>query len=63
MNFLKDMWNESQEASDGKTYGLQTLKDNVCLLDEETVNQINIIVVEALRKIKNPNVFCLVRTP
>ena len=33
--------------NDGKTYGLQTLKDNVSLLDEETVNQVNILVVEA----------------
>lgn len=33
--------------NDGKTYGLQTLKDNVSLLDEETVNQVNTMVVEA----------------
>lgn len=33
--------------NDGKTYGLQTLKDNVSLLDEETVNQINAMVVGA----------------
>lgn len=32
--------------NDGKTYGLQTLKDNVSLLDEETVNQVNTLVVE-----------------
>lgn len=32
--------------NDGKTYGLQTLKDNVSLLDEETVNQVNAMVVE-----------------
>jgi IS5 family transposase len=32
--------------NDGKTYGLQTLKDNVSLLDEETVNQVNTMVVE-----------------
>jgi len=30
----------------GKTYGLQTLKDNVSILDEETVNQVNTLVVE-----------------
>ena len=33
--------------NDGKTYGLQTLKDNVSLLDEQTVNQVNTMVVEA----------------
>jgi hypothetical protein len=33
--------------NEGKTYGLQTLKDNVSLLDEETVNQVNTMVVEA----------------
>ena len=33
--------------NDGKTYGLQTLKDNVSLLDEETVDQVNTMVVEA----------------
>ena len=33
--------------NDGKTYGLQTLKDNVSLLDEETLNQVNTMVVEA----------------
>lgn len=32
--------------NDGKTYGLQTLKDNVSLLSEETVNQVNTMVVE-----------------
>jgi IS5 family transposase len=35
------------KLNDGKTYGLQTLKDNVSLLDEETVNQVNTMVVEA----------------
>lgn len=33
--------------NEGKTYGLQTLKDNVSLLDEQTVNQVNTLVVEA----------------
>ena len=33
--------------NDGKTYGLQTLKDNISLLDEETLNQVNTMVVEA----------------
>lgn len=36
--------------NDGKTYGLQTLKDNVSLLDEETVNQVNTMVVEAAHR-------------
>lgn len=36
--------------NDGKTYGLQTLKDNVSLLDEETVNQVNTVVVEAAQQ-------------
>ena len=35
------------KLNDGKTYGLQTLKDNVSLLDEETINQVNTMVVEA----------------
>jgi hypothetical protein len=35
------------KLNDGKTYGLQALKDNVSLLDEKTVNQVNTIVVEA----------------
>ena len=38
---------ENRFNNDGKTYGLQTLKDNVSLLDEDTVNQVNTIVVEA----------------
>ena len=33
--------------NDGKTFGLQTIKDNVSLLDEETINQVNEIVVGA----------------
>lgn len=33
--------------NDGKTYSLQTLKDNVGLLDEETIQKVNEIVVEA----------------
>ena len=36
--------------NDGKIYGLQTLKDNVSLLDEETVNQVNTMVVEAAHR-------------
>ena len=36
--------------NDSKTYGLQALKDNVSLLDEETVNQVNAIVVEAAHR-------------
>jgi transposase, IS5 family len=33
--------------NDGKTFGLQTIKDNISLLDEETINQVNEIVVGA----------------
>ena len=43
---LREIMGVENRLSEGKTYGLQTLKDNVSLLDEETVNQINTLVVE-----------------
>ncbi len=43
---IREIMGVENRLSEGKTYGLQTLKDNVCLLDEETVNQINTLVVE-----------------
>ena len=44
---LREIMGVENKFNDGKTYGLQTLKDNVSLLDEETVNQVNTMVVEA----------------
>lgn len=44
---LREIIGVENRLNDGKTYGLQTLKDNVSLLDEETVNQVNTLVVEA----------------
>ncbi len=32
--------------NDGNTFGLQTIKDNISLLDEETIQQVNEIVIE-----------------
>lgn len=43
---LRQIIGVENRFNDGKTYGLQTLKDNVSLLDEETVNQVNTMVVE-----------------
>jgi hypothetical protein len=43
---VREIMGVENRVSEGKTYGLQTLKDNVSLLDEETVNQINTLVVE-----------------
>ncbi len=43
---IREIMGVENRLSEGKTYGLQTLKDNVSLLDEETVNQINTLVVE-----------------
>jgi IS5 family transposase len=44
---LREVIGVENRLNEGKTYGLQTLKDNVSLLDEETVNQVNTMVVEA----------------
>lgn len=44
---IREIIGVENKFNDGKTYGLQTLKDNVSLLDEETVNQVNTMVVEA----------------
>ena len=44
---IREIIGMENKFNDGKTYGLQTLKDNVSLLDEETVNQVNTMVVEA----------------
>lgn len=48
---IREIMGVDNKFSEGKTYGLQTLKDNVSLLDEETVNQINAMVVEAAHHI------------
>jgi len=39
----------------GKTYGLSTLKENVRLLDEETLKEINAVVVKAGHELKKKN--------
>jgi hypothetical protein len=39
------------DFSEGKSYGLSTIKDNVRLLDEETIERINLIVVQAGHRI------------
>lgn len=44
---IREIIGVENRLNEGKTYGLQTLKDNVSLLDEETVNHVNTIVVEA----------------
>jgi IS5 family transposase len=44
---LREIIGVENRFNEGKTYGLQTLKENVSLLDEETVNQVNTMVVEA----------------
>lgn len=56
-DFLHDLANNHEELrgilgqgrtdfKPGKEYHYQTLKDNVCLLDEETIQQINTIIVK-----------------
>ena len=44
---IREVMGVDNKFSEGKTYGLQTIKDNVSLLDEETVNHVNTMVVEA----------------
>lgn len=43
---IRQIMGVENRFNEGKTYGLQTLKDNVSLLDEQTVNQVNTLVVE-----------------
>jgi len=45
-SLMRELMGVENKLGKGKTYGLQTLKDNVSLLDETTVNQINELVVE-----------------
>jgi|AntAceMinimDraft_5_1070358.scaffolds.fasta_scaffold04598_3 hypothetical protein len=45
MRTIMGIESESNLAVDRKQYGLTTIKDNVALLDEQTLNQINDIVV------------------
>lgn len=35
-----------------KEYKLQTIKDNVCLLDEETIKEINLLIISAGHQLK-----------
>lgn len=44
---VREIMGVENRLNEGKTYGLQTLKDNVSILDEDTVNQINTLVVES----------------
>jgi len=39
------------EFGEGKRYSMQSIKDNVSLLDEETINKINEVVVRAGHKL------------
>jgi hypothetical protein len=43
---IRQIMGVENRFNEGKTYGLQTLKDTVSLLDEQTVNQVNTLVVE-----------------
>jgi len=45
MRSIMGIESESNLAVDRKQYGLTTIKDNVALLDEQTLNEINAIVV------------------
>ena len=45
MRSIMGIESESNLAVDKKQYGLTTIKDNVALLDEQTLNEINAIVV------------------
>jgi hypothetical protein len=47
---LRKIMGVENKFSEGKSYGLQTLKDNVSLLDEETINKINTLVVETAQQ-------------
>ena len=58
MRTVMGIESESNLAVDRKQYGLTTIKDNVALLDEQTLNEINTIVVSyghrLLKKKKSP---------
>lgn len=45
MRTIMGIESESNLAVDRKQYGLTTIKDNVALLDEQTLNEINDIVI------------------
>lgn len=44
---FREVMGVENRLTGGKSYGLQTLKDNVSLLDEETVDRVNALVVGA----------------
>lgn len=46
VNRISGDWKERKE------YKLQTIKDNVCLLDEETIKSINLLIVSAGHQLK-----------
>lgn len=52
---------QKNDFSSGKEYHLQTLKDNVQLLDEETIKKINLIIVKGAHGLikKNEGLDCL----
>lgn len=55
---IREIMGAENRLNEGKTYGLQTIKDNVSLLDEETINQVNTLVVETAHQFvlkKNEN--------
>lgn len=43
---VREVMGVENRLTGGKSYGLQTLKDNVSLLDEDTVDRVNALVVE-----------------
>jgi hypothetical protein len=43
---IREIMGVENRFNEGKTYGLQTIKDNVSLLDEETIDRVNVLVVE-----------------
>lgn len=47
---IREVMGVENRLNEGKTYGLQTIKDNVSLLDEETIGRVNALVVETAHK-------------
>jgi IS5 family transposase len=51
-SLVRKMLGISDFGDNLKSYSLQTIKDNVALLDEDTLNEINVLVVEAGHQLK-----------
>ncbi len=47
INLSGRYWGVETEFGEGKRYSMQSIKDNVSLLDDETINKINEMVVRA----------------